>query len=251
MQRALASAAVGRTTVSVAHRLATVRGAACIAVMRGGRVVEQGSHEELAGREGGAYAGLLRAQAPEGRGDKNDRGEMKGETGSEENFVMYGAMSGIGGGEANKEGDEDQEAWRAEAGTQQGEAHGSSRGVRPRQRAAGSSESVTPAERPALPQSATIEDGDTGAAAADKELEVDMDGTKAAAAAAASPGSLRDLLALHRPEWLHGLAASLGALVAGLAIPVWGFVAAYMTAALFDDDSAYVLQLAKVFSIGG
>jgi len=57
----------GRTTLVIAHRLSTVRRADAIAVIEHGRVVEQGTHEELLAR-GGAYEGLYRLQflSPEG-----------------------------------------------------------------------------------------------------------------------------------------------------------------------------------------
>lgn len=61
VQEALGRAARGRTTVAVAHRLSTVRGADVIFVMDGGRVVEWGRHGELVER-GGLYAGMVRAQ---------------------------------------------------------------------------------------------------------------------------------------------------------------------------------------------
>ena len=62
VQRALDSAAVGRTTLVVAHRLATVARAHTVAVIGGGVVVEQGPPADLAAR-GGAYAALLAASA--------------------------------------------------------------------------------------------------------------------------------------------------------------------------------------------
>ena len=57
IQSALDALAVGRTTLVIAHRLGTIRGADRIVVMDRGRVVEMGSHEELLARAG-AYAHL-------------------------------------------------------------------------------------------------------------------------------------------------------------------------------------------------
>lgn len=54
-----ASVAATRTTITIAHRLSTVRDADQIAVLHDGRVVEQGTHEELLLR-GGRYADLVR-----------------------------------------------------------------------------------------------------------------------------------------------------------------------------------------------
>ena len=51
----------GRTSVVVAHRLSTVRDADCILVMRDGKIVEQGRHEELLAR-GGFYSKLYQSQ---------------------------------------------------------------------------------------------------------------------------------------------------------------------------------------------
>ena len=51
----------GRTTFIVAHRLATIREADVILVMRDGHIVEKGKHRELLER-GGFYAQLHQAQ---------------------------------------------------------------------------------------------------------------------------------------------------------------------------------------------
>jgi ATP-binding cassette subfamily B multidrug efflux pump len=51
----------GRTSFVVAHRLSTIRGADVILVMKDGRVVEKGKHEELLQR-GGFYAKLYNSQ---------------------------------------------------------------------------------------------------------------------------------------------------------------------------------------------
>jgi ATP-binding cassette, subfamily B, multidrug efflux pump len=51
----------GRTTILVSHRVSTVRHADRILVLDAGRIVEQGTHDELVGR-GGVYADLHRRQ---------------------------------------------------------------------------------------------------------------------------------------------------------------------------------------------
>jgi ATP-binding cassette subfamily B (MDR/TAP) protein 1 len=61
IQRALEKVALGRTVITVAHRLSTIRNADNIIVMRQGRLVEQGSHQELIAADG-EYAGLVRLQ---------------------------------------------------------------------------------------------------------------------------------------------------------------------------------------------
>jgi len=65
VQAALARLSEGRTTLVIAHRLATVRDADEILVMDRGRVVERGRHEALVAK-GGAYARLAALQFREG-----------------------------------------------------------------------------------------------------------------------------------------------------------------------------------------
>jgi ATP-binding cassette subfamily B multidrug efflux pump len=61
IQRAMARLMTGRTTFVIAHRLSTIRDADTILVMDRGRIVEQGTHDDLLAR-GGAYADLYQSQ---------------------------------------------------------------------------------------------------------------------------------------------------------------------------------------------
>ncbi|MGW2176424.1 ABC transporter ATP-binding protein [Streptomyces sp. NPDC001705] len=61
VQRALATALEGRTSLVIAHRLSTVRDAAQILVIDEGRIAERGTHEELLAG-GGLYADVYRTQ---------------------------------------------------------------------------------------------------------------------------------------------------------------------------------------------
>ena len=61
MQKAMAALRSDRTSFIIAHRLSTIRDADLILVMAVGRIVEQGTHDELLARRG-AYAALYNAQ---------------------------------------------------------------------------------------------------------------------------------------------------------------------------------------------
>ncbi|MEY8117825.1 ABC transporter ATP-binding protein [Falsihalocynthiibacter sp. BN13B15] len=57
IQKALKTLLTGRTGIVIAHRLATIRDADCIVVLKEGEVLEQGNHDQLMAR-GGLYAQL-------------------------------------------------------------------------------------------------------------------------------------------------------------------------------------------------
>ena len=61
VQQALANALQGRTSIVIAHRLATIRDADVILVVSDGHIVERGSHEELLAA-GGTYTSLYQTQ---------------------------------------------------------------------------------------------------------------------------------------------------------------------------------------------
>ncbi len=63
IQQSLSELSVGRTTLVIAHRLATIVNADRIMVVEGGQIVEQGSHAELLSVKNGRYKRLHAVQA--------------------------------------------------------------------------------------------------------------------------------------------------------------------------------------------
>jgi subfamily B ATP-binding cassette protein MsbA len=66
VQQALANLMKGRTTLVIAHRLATVRNAHRIVVLDGGEIKETGTHDVLLRRVGGLYSRLYELQFARG-----------------------------------------------------------------------------------------------------------------------------------------------------------------------------------------
>ena len=62
VQQALDAADAGRTTIVIAHRLATVQSCDRILVLDHGRIVEQGTHATRSPAAGGLYARLAKLQ---------------------------------------------------------------------------------------------------------------------------------------------------------------------------------------------
>ena len=62
IQQAIAQLVKDRTTIAIAHRLATLRNASRLVVVEDGRIAEVGTHDKLIA-SGGIYAGLVKTQA--------------------------------------------------------------------------------------------------------------------------------------------------------------------------------------------
>ncbi|KAB2678508.1 ABC transporter ATP-binding protein [Brucella pseudintermedia] len=73
IQQSLAELSEGRTTLVIAHRLATIANADRIVVVEDGRIVEHGSHTELLARKDGRYRQLHAAQGSDRFAVANDR----------------------------------------------------------------------------------------------------------------------------------------------------------------------------------
>ncbi|MET4099377.1 ATP-binding cassette subfamily B multidrug efflux pump [Agrococcus sp. UYP10] len=81
LQHAMAALRTDRTSFVIAHRLSTIRDADLILVMEQGRIVEQGSHEQLVA-ERGAYWRLLNAQFEQAAVDMELDASLADRTGS-------------------------------------------------------------------------------------------------------------------------------------------------------------------------
>lgn len=62
VQEALERVMRGRTVLTIAHRLSTIQNADIIAVLKDGKIVEQGSYSELLKYENGVFKDLMKHQ---------------------------------------------------------------------------------------------------------------------------------------------------------------------------------------------
>ena len=77
VQAALEKVSKNRTTLVIAHRLATIQKADNIVVLRKGQVVQQGTHNELMAQEGGAYWTLATSQQLSTNDDDDEADDLK------------------------------------------------------------------------------------------------------------------------------------------------------------------------------
>ncbi|XP_058101237.1 ABC transporter B family member 4-like isoform X2 [Magnolia sinica] len=114
VQEALVRIMLNRTTVVVAHRLSTVRNADTIAVVRQGKIVEQGSHSELTKDPDGAYSQLIRIQEENNRAEEApgmdqdeiqssfDNGKVAGRSSSQQYSLKRSLSKGSSGGGSSR-----------------------------------------------------------------------------------------------------------------------------------------------------
>ncbi|KAK4866780.1 hypothetical protein LT330_007943 [Penicillium expansum] len=93
VQRALNNVSKGRTTITIAHKLATIRDADNIVVMEQGRILEQGTHNSLL-ESNGAYSRLVRAQdLSVATQDPEDASDSPDETDKEDFVTLTGELT--------------------------------------------------------------------------------------------------------------------------------------------------------------
>ena len=78
---------VGRTTIVVAHRLSTIRSANLITVVKHGKIVEIGTHEDLIKNDNGIYTALVRVQIAEREEEKIKKGDGDGDDEDVEKYI--------------------------------------------------------------------------------------------------------------------------------------------------------------------
>ena len=102
--------AEGRTSVFVAHRLSTIQHCDKIYVVKGGRVVEEGTHAGLMATPDGVYRGMWKMQAAyqaldkkaQKEGQEKENGKEKENGGVESHAVVVDVANGGGGGEEER-----------------------------------------------------------------------------------------------------------------------------------------------------
>ncbi|PHH88705.1 hypothetical protein CDD83_7189 [Cordyceps sp. RAO-2017] len=106
VQAALDRVAQNRTTITVAHRLSTIKKADRIVVLKKGKVVESGTHQTLMARESGVYAALVNAQALS-LGEASDEASDEGDVKDDESLLQRKASRAKSAEDVPTEGNEE------------------------------------------------------------------------------------------------------------------------------------------------
>ncbi|CAI5535201.1 unnamed protein product, partial [Closterium sp. Naga37s-1] len=254
VQAALERVMVSRTTVVVAHRLSTVRGADRIAVLSRGKVVQEGKHEELM-KEGGAYLQLVKLQEMAGSGrEGGGEGDGEGEGGKVEGEGKGAGVSGGEEGKAGKEGsseetsssssadgDEDDDDEDEEEETE-GEGEGGEEEAAEAGKGDGTETDPEQGEKEGAGEKAKREKAEKKEKKKQKKKEKKDKKRKMR-----SP-FLR-LAMLNKPEWPYALSGTVAAAVQGVILPFFALILSRIITVFYNPDKAKMRSDADFWSL--
>ncbi|GJP32661.1 hypothetical protein CLOM_g17268 [Closterium sp. NIES-68] len=244
VQAALEKVMVGRTTVVVAHRLSTVRAADRIAVLSRGKMVQQGTHEQLMAEEGGVYLQLVRLQEMAGSSRGGGEAGSDGESGKEGGAVTVGSR--LGGVTTGVGGKGAEETSSGEVGKEvKGESSedSSSSDEEQEDEEEGVAEEVGREKATEGTEEGTAEEGKrgTGKNAKGKEKK---DKTKKK-----KRSPFLRLAMLNKPEWPYALSGTVAAAIQGVILPLFALCLARIITVFYNPDKAKMRQDADFWSL--
>ncbi|CAI6000919.1 unnamed protein product [Closterium sp. NIES-65] len=254
VQAALERVMVGRTTVVVAHRLSTVRGADRIAVLSRGKVVQEGKHEELM-KEGGAYLQLVKLQEMAGSGrEGGGEGGSDGEGGKVEGEGKGAGVSGGEEGKAGKEGsseetsssssadgDEDDDDDDEEEETE-GEGEGGEEEAAEAGKGDGTGTDPEQGEKEGAGEKAKREKAEKKEKKKQKKKEKKDKKRK-------KRSPFLRLAMLNKPEWPYALSGTVAAAVQGVILPFFALILSRIITVFYNPDKAKMRSDADFWSL--